>query len=79
MLTTPPSNGISLGEFDYGQNAFQLSNLYSGSGPLDAFGTATGTGQTTGKFAGNTCRPTAPCYTYHQHLRTADGRLPGDT
>ena len=31
------------GEFDYGQNAFTLSNLYSGSGPLDAFGTATGT------------------------------------
>ena len=32
-----------LGEFDYGDNAFHLSNLYSGSGPLDAFGTATGT------------------------------------
>jgi hypothetical protein len=52
------------GEFDYGQNAFQLSNLYSGSGPLDAFGTATGTGQTTGKYAGNTCTAATPCYTY---------------
>jgi hypothetical protein len=53
-----------LGEMDYGQNAFQLGNLYSGSGPLDAFGTATGTGQTTGKYAGNTCTPGTPCYTY---------------
>jgi hypothetical protein len=54
-----------LGELDYGQNAFQLSNLYSGSGPLDAFGTATGTAYTGPKhYAGNTCTPTAPCYTY---------------
>jgi hypothetical protein len=53
-----------LGEMDYGQNAFQLGNLYSGSGPLDAFGTATGTGQTTGKYAGNTCTTGTPCYTY---------------
>jgi hypothetical protein len=52
------------GEFDYGQNAFQLSNLYSGSGPLDAFGTATGTGKTSGTYAGNTCSPGTPCYTY---------------
>lgn len=43
------------GEFDYGQNAFNLGNLYSGSGPLDAFGTATGKPITTGTFAGNTC------------------------
>jgi hypothetical protein len=53
-----------LGEMDYGQNAFQLNNLYSGSGPLDAFGTATGTGQTTGKYAGTTCSTATPCYTY---------------
>jgi hypothetical protein len=52
------------GEFDYGQNAFSLSNLYSGSGPLDAFGTATGVGQTTGTFAGTTCTSAKPCYTY---------------
>src|ERR1700722_7107829 len=45
------------GEFDYGQSAFQLSNLYSGSGPLDEFGTPTGTGQTTGKHAGTTRSP----------------------
>jgi hypothetical protein len=51
-----------LAEFDYGDNAFQLSNLYSGSGPLDAFGTATGNAITTGTFAGNTCSPSKPCY-----------------
>ncbi len=54
----------ALGEFDYGQNAFQLGNLYTGSGPLDAFGTATGTGQTLGAYAGTSCSPTRPCYTY---------------
>src|SRR5207244_12381036 len=31
-----------VGEFDYGQNAFSLNNLFSGSGTPDAFGTATG-------------------------------------
>jgi hypothetical protein len=53
-------------EFDYGQNAFTLGNLYSGSGPLDAFGTATGTGQSTAntKYAGTSCSPSRPCYTY---------------
>jgi hypothetical protein len=51
------------GEFDYGNNAFTLGNLYSGSGPLDAFGTATGTPITNNTtFAGNTCTPTKPCY-----------------
>jgi hypothetical protein len=49
------------GEFDYGNNAFGTSNLFSGSGPADAFGTATGKAQTTPAF-GNTCSPTAPCY-----------------
>jgi hypothetical protein len=38
-----------VGEFDYGQNAFSLGNLFSGSGPSDAFGTASGTA-----IAGNT-------------------------
>jgi len=31
-----------VGEFDYGQNAFSLGNLFSGAGTLDAFGTASG-------------------------------------
>jgi hypothetical protein len=52
----------ALGEFDYGQNAFQLNNLYSGSGPADAFGTATGTPFTSGTHFGNTCSSATPCY-----------------
>ncbi len=52
------------GELDYGRNAFSLGNLYSGSGPLDAFGTATGAAQTSGIAAGNTCTTANPCYTY---------------
>jgi len=44
-----------LGEVDFGDNAFTLSNLYSGSGPLDAFGTATGTPLTSGTHFGNNC------------------------
>jgi hypothetical protein len=51
-------------EFDYGQNAFSVGNLYSGSGPLDAFGTPSGPGQSSGTFAGNTCTSAKPCYTY---------------
>jgi hypothetical protein len=51
-----------LGEFDYGQNAFQLNNLYSGSGPADAFGFATGTPFKSGTHFGNTCSSTTPCY-----------------
>ncbi len=31
-----------VGEFDYGQNAFSLANLFSGAGTPDAFGTASG-------------------------------------
>src|SRR5216684_709231 len=54
------------GEFDYGKNAFSLGNLFSGSGPLDAFGTATGTAKTTTTLFGNTCGKftsnTKPCY-----------------
>ncbi|HKV55381.1 MAG TPA: hypothetical protein VJN94_12155 [Candidatus Binataceae bacterium] len=56
-----------LGEFDYGNNAFTLANLYRGAGPSDAFGTPTGApvtkvpaGSTT--FLGNKCSSTAPCY-----------------
>src|SRR5216683_2645869 len=57
------------GEFDYGQNAFTANNLFSGSGPIDNFGTASGTAKTSGTYAGNTCgtgtgTSTAPCYTY---------------
>lgn len=50
------------GEFDYGNNAFGLGNLFSGSGPADAFGTPTGTAVKSGTIAGNTCSATAPCY-----------------
>ena len=56
------------GEFDYGQNAFNLSNLFSGSGPADAFGTPTGpaiTGATGRDLAvtGNpNCTTTSTCY-----------------
>ena len=49
------------GEFDYGNNAFSAGNLFSGSGPADEFGTATGKAQTTSAF-GNTCTAAAPCY-----------------
>jgi hypothetical protein len=62
-----------VGEFDYGQNAFNLGNLFSGSGPSDAFGTASGPAITannkgsqvltgaplTGK---GSCSSTTPCY-----------------
>ena len=55
-----------LGEFDYGKNAFQLGNLFTASGPADAFGTPTGTSITSGKFAGNSCGKVisggTPCY-----------------
>jgi hypothetical protein len=61
------------GEFDYGQNAVSLGNLFSGSGPSDAFGVPSGpaiTGNTildqrvtgapaTGKLS---CSTTNPCY-----------------
>jgi len=50
------------GEFDYGNNAFSLSNLLSGSGPGDAFGFPTGKAATSGKLAGNSCSPALPCY-----------------
>jgi hypothetical protein len=58
-----------VGEFDYGQNAFSLSNLFSGSGTPDAFGTATGPAVTTNtafqsafETGSTTCSKTAPCY-----------------
>jgi len=56
------------GEFDYGQNAFTANNLYSGSGPIDNFGTASGAAQASGKVAGNSCSSTAPCYQYANSL-----------
>ncbi|MGZ6204545.1 MAG: hypothetical protein ACXWMT_06470, partial [Candidatus Binataceae bacterium] len=43
------------GEYDAGRNAFAGSNLWSGSGPGDAFGFPTGKSITSGTFAGNTC------------------------
>jgi hypothetical protein len=43
------------GEYDAGRNAFQASNLWSGSGPADAFGFPTGKAITSGTFAGNNC------------------------
>ncbi|HKV56126.1 MAG TPA: hypothetical protein VJN94_15950, partial [Candidatus Binataceae bacterium] len=60
-------------EFDYGQNAFSLGNLFSGSGPADAFGTATGpaiSGNTSGdqRLTGapakgsQSCTSSTPCY-----------------
>jgi hypothetical protein len=53
------------GEFDYGQNAFTANNLYSGSGPIDNFGTASGAAATgPGNVAGNTCSVATPCYQY---------------
>jgi hypothetical protein len=52
----------ALGEFDYGNNAFSLANLYRGSGPADAFGTPTGTALTSVTHFGNSCSKTLPCY-----------------
>ena len=62
-----------LGEFDYGKNAFTLGNLFTASGPADAFGTPTGKAvTTTGGLAGgfgNSCHSSTsappgntPCY-----------------
>lgn len=57
-----------LGEFDYGKNAFQLGNLFSGSGPADAFGTPTGTAVTSAKGLaggfGNACAKAIPGSAY---------------
>lgn len=51
-----------LGEFDYGDNAFSLANLYRGSGPDDAFGIPTGTPFESGTHFGNSCSKSTPCY-----------------
>jgi hypothetical protein len=69
---TMPSWNLT-GEFDYGQNAMNLSNMFSGGGPADAFGTATGTGiskntPSTQAFTGAplagplSCTGGTPCY-----------------
>jgi hypothetical protein len=54
------------GEFDYGKNAFQLGNLFSGSGPQDAFSNPTGVGVSKAGAFGNTgakgCSTTTLCY-----------------
>ena len=62
-----------VGEFDYGQNAFNLGNLFSGSGPSDAFGTPSGpaiTANNTGSqvltgaplTGSHACTTGTPCY-----------------
>jgi len=66
-----------LGEFDYGNNAFSLANLYRGSGPDDAFGIPTGTPFTKGTHFGNKCSTGTPCYNVVGTLRAAGRRLPG--
>ncbi|MGH9342588.1 MAG: hypothetical protein ACRD19_02320, partial [Terriglobia bacterium] len=50
------------GEFDYGNNAFSASNLFSGSGPADAFGFATGSAVTKPVPWNSTCSASKPCY-----------------
>lgn len=55
LLHYAADNWNIAGEFDAGSNAFQASNLWSGGGPADAFGSATGKAITSGTFAGNTC------------------------
>jgi hypothetical protein len=56
---------------DWGKNAFQFGNLFSGSGPADVFGTPTGTAITSTKGIaggyGNSCAKVVvgsafPCY-----------------
>jgi hypothetical protein len=51
------------GEFDYGNNAFNAtSNLWSGSGPADAFGFPTGPSLTTPQPWNPHCSTAHPCY-----------------
>jgi hypothetical protein len=63
-----------VGEFDYGQNAFNLGNLFSGSGSSDAFGTPSGPSIASSKSTfdqsltgapgkgSEACSSTTPCY-----------------
>jgi hypothetical protein len=51
-----------LGEFDYGDNAFSLANLYRGSGPADAFAIPTGAPFANSAHFGNRCSQATPCY-----------------
>jgi hypothetical protein len=71
ILTYAAEQWNVLGEADWGKNAFQLGNLFSGSGPADAFGTQTGTAITSTKGLadgfGNACGKavpgtSSPCY-----------------
>lgn len=53
------------GEFDYGNNAFGLGNMFSGSGPADAFGSPTGIAiapKVAKTVFGNSCSSSTPCY-----------------
>jgi hypothetical protein len=49
-------------EFDYGNNAFSASNLWSGSAPADAFGFPTGQSVKQGTTWNPNCSPSKPCY-----------------
>jgi hypothetical protein len=62
-----------VGEFDYGQNAFNLGNLFSGDGPSDAFGVPSGPAITGNNHSSQvltgapltgslSCSSTTPCY-----------------
>ena len=65
ILTYAAEQWNVLGEADWGKNAFQLGNLFSGSGPADAFGTPTGTAVTSIKGPadgfGNTSGTSTTC------------------
>jgi hypothetical protein len=50
------------GEFDYGNNAFSSGNFWSGSGPADAFGYATGPQLQTGQPWNPNCTSGKKCY-----------------
>ena len=48
-------------EFDYGNNAFSASNLWSGSGPADAFGYVTGPSLSSAPYTPK-CSSSTKCY-----------------
>lgn len=50
------------GEFDYGNNAFSASNLWSGSAPADAEGFATGPSLSTPQPWNSHCSSSTKCY-----------------
>jgi hypothetical protein len=52
----------AVGEFDYGNNAFNIGNLFSGAGTPDAFGTATGKSLAAPQTFTPSCSAAHPCY-----------------